>query len=29
MKSWVLMLINASFDLTRLILFGMILSYWQ
>ena len=29
MKSWGLVLINASFDLTRLILFGMILSYWQ
>lgn len=24
-----LVLINASFDLTRLILFGFILSYWQ
>jgi len=29
MKSWGLVLINASFDLTRLILFGIILSYWQ
>ena len=29
MKSWGLVLINASFDLTRLILFGFILSYWQ
>jgi uncharacterized protein DUF1761 len=29
MKSWGLVLINATFDLTRLILFGSILSYWQ
>ena len=29
MKSWGLVLINSSFDLTRLILFGLILSYWQ
>jgi hypothetical protein len=29
MKSWGLVLINASFDLTRLMLFGFILSYWQ
>jgi Protein of unknown function (DUF1761) len=29
MKSWRLVLINSSFDLTRLILFGFILSYWQ
>jgi hypothetical protein len=29
MKGWGLVLINASFDLTRLILFGFILSYWQ
>ena len=29
MKSWGLVLINASFDLVRLILFGFILSYWQ
>jgi len=29
MKSWGLVLINASFDLTRLVVFGMILSYWQ
>src|SRR5436190_21688420 len=29
MKSWGLVLINASFDLTRLLLFGMVLSYWQ
>ncbi|MEO5739942.1 MAG: DUF1761 domain-containing protein [Vicinamibacterales bacterium] len=28
-KSWGLVLINASFDLTRLMLFGFILSYWQ
>ncbi len=29
MKSWGLVLINSTFDLTRLILFGLILSYWQ
>jgi hypothetical protein len=29
MKRWGLVLINASFDLVRLILFGFILSYWQ
>ena len=29
MKSWGLVLINASFDLVRLLLFGFILSYWQ
>jgi Protein of unknown function (DUF1761) len=29
MKSWGLVLINAGFDLTRLMLFGLILSYWQ
>ena len=29
MKSWGLVLINSSFDLTRLLLFGFILSYWQ
>jgi len=28
-KRWPLVLINASFDLTRLLLFGFILSYWQ
>ena len=28
-KRWGLVLINASFDLTRLLLFGLILSYWQ
>ena len=28
-KHWGLVLINSSFDLTRLILFGLILSYWQ
>ena len=28
-RSWGLVLINSSFDLTRLILFGLILSYWQ
>jgi hypothetical protein len=29
MKRCGLVLINASFDLTRLLLFGLILSYWQ
>jgi hypothetical protein len=29
MKKWGLVLINASFDLVRLLLFGFILSYWQ
>ena len=29
MKSWGLVGINASFDLTRLLIFGMILAYWQ
>ena len=29
MKSWGLVLINAGFDLTRLLLFGFILAYWQ
>lgn len=29
MKRWGLVLINASFDLVRLLLFGFILSYWQ
>jgi hypothetical protein len=29
MKSWGLVLINSSFDLTRLVLFGLILAYWQ
>jgi Protein of unknown function (DUF1761) len=29
MKRWGLVAINSSFDLTRLLLFGMILSYWQ
>jgi hypothetical protein len=28
-KRWGLVLINASFDLVRLLLFGFILSYWQ
>jgi hypothetical protein len=28
-RRWGLVLINSSFDLTRLILFGVILSYWQ
>ena len=29
MKTWGLVAINAGFDLTRLLLFGMILAYWQ
>ena len=29
MKGWGLFAINAGFDLTRLLLFGMILAYWQ
>jgi hypothetical protein len=29
MKRWGLVLINASFDLVRLLLFGFVLSYWQ
>ena len=29
MKRWGLVLINSSFDLTRLLLFGFILAYWQ
>jgi len=29
MKKWGLVLINASFDLVRLLLFGFILSYWK
>ena len=29
MQSWGLVLINSSFDLVRLICFGLILSYWQ
>ena len=28
-KGWGLVAINASFDLTRLMIFGMILAYWQ
>ena len=28
-KSWGLVMINSTFDLTRLMLFGLILSYWQ
>jgi hypothetical protein len=29
MKSWKLVVINSSFDLTRLLLFGFLLAYWQ
>lgn len=29
MKRWGLVLINSSFDLTRLLLFALILAYWQ
>ena len=28
-KGWGLVAINASFDLTRLLMFGLILAYWQ
>ena len=29
MRSWKLVAINSSFDLTRLLIIGMILAYWQ
>jgi hypothetical protein len=29
MKRWGLVVINSSFDLVRLLLFGLILAYWQ
>ena len=29
MRGWGLVLINSSFDLVRLLMFGMILAYWQ